>query len=561
MNSIFKKNKTMILTLIVTGVTALVLLCWGVVILIEWSEYRDRTVEARDKVQKLVKSTPAPGKENEERIRKDIALYIEKNRGLVDNFKSPLRYAVDVFLKELPPPNAEELTEEEIETYKVVVEDSGEETDGEADVAENAENEGETEAKLPEIRKFTYEDFRTFFPARFEKFCSDNNIPEEDKLSLSVLERFSAYCTKLFPQGSWNRAVSIFARAARPLTHEVINEANQLPILLYAFGLPRRVDKNEVNLRAQVDAMIKQRILPGIKNMELGEHALEFVGGGTGAKDAKLAVKDYPMAFFHWDVFGDMTKRLDSAGVFRLDKVIFRSKKAEGGEGGASSGVSLAESFEEDGDYKIYHYTLVFVGSMESIRKAMTNFDTAWQGDEHGRGRRMYVVRGLALYAGDDGAGKIMDESSAVVAGENNTSDTGRTARRSGRQSRRIRSGGDTAGSFSASGAEPQFRALSESSREEARIRYYTVLMRLRQEEARERGEEPPVYGKKKSDDFAGESSFTDNRDEKTRAIDEFEESLPVNERFGYATILVGEHNRECVAYLDLDYVVLEQKQ
>ena len=260
----------MILSLIATGIVALVLFCWGIFILIEWSEYRERTEAARDKVQKLVKSTPAPGKENEERIQKDIALYVEKNRGLVDNFKSPLRYAVDVFLKELPPPSAKELTPEEIETYKVVA--AAEENNGENAVeTADADGSGEenAEEKLPEIRKFTYEDFRVFFPARFEQFCAENNISEDDKLSLSVLERFSAACTKLFPQGSWNRAVSAFARAAEPLTYEVINEANQLPILLYAFGLPRRVDKNEANLRAQIEAMINSRILPQVQKYDV----------------------------------------------------------------------------------------------------------------------------------------------------------------------------------------------------------------------------------------------------------------------------------------------------
>lgn len=547
----------MILSLIATGIVALVLFCWGIFILIEWSEYRERTEAARDKVQKLVKSTPAPGKENEERIQKDIALYVEKNRGLVDNFKSPLRYAVDVFLKELPPPSAKELTPEEIETYKVVeaVEENNEENAVDTAGADGSGEEN-AEEKLPEIRKFTYEDFRVFFPARFEQFCAENNISEDDKLSLSVLERFSAACTKLFPQGSWNRAVSAFARAAEPLTYEVINEANQLSILLYAFGLPRRVDKNEASLRAQIEAMINNRILPQVQNMTFGEEALNFVGGGFHAKHASLSVKEYPMAFFHWDVFGDMVKRLDSAGVLQLEKVVFRGKAAEGGEGGQTGKVNLAESFEEDGDYKIYHYTLVFTGSMDSVRKAMKNFDTAWQGDQYGRARRMYVVRGLALYSGDDGAGKIMDESDSVSTGGNNETSAGSSSRRiSGRKSRR-RTVQDTTTSTSAQ----QFRPLSESSKEEARIRYYTVLKRLRDEEAAKSGELTISPVKNDNNNQYGFNNNNNNAEDKNKSIDNFEDSLPINERFGYATILVGEHTGECVVYLDLDYVVLEQK-
>jgi len=78
------------------------------------------------------------------------------------------------------------------------------------------------------------------------------------------------------------------------------------------------------------------------------------------------------------------------------------------------------------------------------------------------------------------------------------------------------------------------------------------------QKEAAKRGEltTSPVKNDNNQDGFNN-----NNAEDKNKSIDNFEDSLPINERFGYATILVGEHTGECVVYLDLDYVVLEQKK
>ena len=198
MNKAIKKNMVLVLSLSVTGVAALVLLVFVVIFLLRWSEYRDRTEVARNKIRDLVKQKPAPGPENEKRIKTDIALYEERGRGLVDNFKSPLRPALDAFLKELPPPLASGLSEEEIALYR---EDAGE---------EKTEDGEDKPAKPVKIRKLKYEDVRKFFSARFQKFCADKQIPEERRYSMTTLNRFHTECVALFPRGGWNKALEKF---------------------------------------------------------------------------------------------------------------------------------------------------------------------------------------------------------------------------------------------------------------------------------------------------------------------------------------------------------------
>ena len=485
MNKAIKKNMVLVASLSATGVATLVLLIFVVIFLLRWSEYRDRTEVARNKISDLVKKKPAPGPENEKRIKTDIALYEERGRGLVDNFKSPLRPALDAFLTELPPPLASGLSEEEIALYR---EDAGEEKQEEA-------GEGEP-AKPVKIRKLKYEEVRKFFSDRFEKFCAAKEIPEERRYSMTTLNRFHSECVGLFRRGGWNKALEKFVDAAAPLTYEPVNQANSLPVLFAAFGAPRRVDENTNLLKRQVGEMIVKRILPEAEKngLRLEEGALDFVGGSDREKDAPLAVRDYPAAFFQWDVFGDIASRLGSAKVASLRKVILRRTKSGEAASGGTSG--LADAFERIGSYKLYHYTIVFTGSMDSVREAMRRFDRAWVD------RRMYVVRGLALYAKENGAAAVMGQ---VVRDEKNAN------RRSedegeGRRRRFVRSRRRPA----AEAADSQGQNLSE--------------------------------------------------DEIRRRIAEREKELPPEQRTGYAEIIVGK-DQECIAFLDIDYVILEQEK
>ncbi len=548
----FKKNKTLFITLIGAGVVSLGLFVYVIIMMIQWSALRDSTEAAREKVKQLNASKPAPGAENERRIEEDIALYEEKNKGLVDNFKSPLRPAVDAFLQELKEAEADKLTDEEKELYKV--EGTGvEATEG-------------TKAVPLKIRKFTYGEFREFFLARFEKYCADHNVSEDEKSSLSLLLGFNDDFMQIFPQGSWNRALDKFVKVAQPLTFEVITDANRLPILLMAFDMPedrfgpRRVNNKKDELQKQTDLMVEEKIKPiaGENTKFFAPGALNFIGGGSSSGKSgdnnstayNWAVTDYPAVFFHWDVYGDIAKRLFRCDVQTLHKVILRMKSAESGEGGSGgSQIDLPGSFEEDGNYKIYHYTVVFTCKMDVLRNVLKNFDNAWKGDEeNGFGKRMYVVRALALYAGDDGADRVINPIGSDKKEQEQTAETKKPSRRRRRESAAKAESTDNQANGKEEFVEVPLTSVSE---EEAKIRYYRVHRRLKLAENKKtldeiRKEEASISSEKKKE-------FYENY--------VHEISLKMEERYGYAMVLIGDRNDECEVYLDIDYVVLKQNQ
>ncbi len=552
MSKVFKKNKVLILSLAALGVVAVGLIGVVVFVLIDWSGYRAQTETLRNKVQQLRTSKPAPGKENMDRIQRDIELYQEKNIGLVDNFKSPLRPAVEAFLEALPAPLADQLTEEEIEQYKV--EGTG------------TEGDDENPAVPLQIRKLSYEDFRKFFPERFQRFCDENGIPDERRYSLSVLTQFVARCIQLFPAGSWAGAVSVFEENARSLTWERIDNANRLAILLGAFGLPRRVADDVSVLQSQVSGM-KDAVKSEVGEDFFADGALDFIGGATVSGNAGSSggssglsypawtPADYPYVFFHWDVFGDICRRLKVSGAHQLFRVIPRLKSGDE----QNSPVVLAESFEEDGNYKIYHYTVVFDGTMESLRRVMDNFDSAWQGTD-GRGRRMYVIRGVAMFAGHDGAGDLMQQSlDSREGGQEDQQQSSAASRRPRRTRRQQQVQREQSASQGISGT-----AYRDASYAERRARYYEVHRRLKEEEEARNNPVRTVRRPRRprdgeTTDNTGRSASQERQLMTPEEIDAYESKLPFNQRFGYAEALVG--SRMCIFYLDIDYVVLEQNQ
>jgi hypothetical protein len=375
---------------------------------------------------------------------------------------------------------------------------------------------------------------------------------------------------QLFPQGRWNAALERFVIAASPLTFEVIDDSNRLPILLMACDMPidrfgpRRVDSRKKVLKEQVDRMVENRIMP-IANFEGSENrsffapgALNFIGGGSkqygvsgegnssNSSGIEWNVSDYPAVFFHWDVYGDIAKRLFKSKVFSLQEVILRTREGEEGEDNRGANVDLNGSFEEDGNYRIYHYTIVFTCKMDVLRKVLANFDNAWTGKEEGLGRRMYIVRAVSLYAVDNGAGRVMNpvsDDQKSQAQENKDDAAVRSRRRRRRQNE------ESTKKVEEKSEAVDFKPLYAVSEEEAKIRYYEVLHRLRDEE---RGVPAEEIRKRKEMSAEDKKKFYERYAAR---------QLKPEERYGYATVLVGEHNDECEVYLDIDYVVLKQDQ
>ena len=162
---------------------------------------------------------------------------------------------------------------------------------------------------------------------------------------------------------------------------------------------------------------------------------------------------------------------------------------------GDKRSVNLKECFKTvggDDGFRVYHYTVAFSGTMDSIRDALRALDGA------NKDNRTYVVRSICLYAKENGAGLIMDPGNVSSQDERPEENDEPTVRR------RRRRGGVQ--------AEPERRDRQNKD------------------------------------------------DEIKRQIAEREAALPPHQRADYGMILIGGES-ECVAFVDVDYVVLEQNQ
>ena len=391
---VIKKNLPMLVILGAAGAIALGLLVYVIILILDWNGYWDRTDKARARIRTLLRQKPSPGTENEKRIRHDVEIYKKAAEGLRKQFKSPLQPALDEFFKVLQPPLITALSEEEREQYK------------EPGTGVEADPETGTKAVPLKIRKFTQDEFVEFFRSRFDKYCEEYGKSEEAKLSLSTLNEFMARNMRFFPEGNWNEAVAAFAQAAKSLTCEPVNNYTRVPMLLTALGLPRRTGDDLRAVQQHVDEVVAAIVRNASeRKIDLGSQALEFVGGTSGST---LPLKDYGTALFHWDVFGDIVTRLGNAKAKMLEQVVLRTSAAEEeGARGREGNLNLEGSFEQIGNFRVYHYTVVFTGTMEAIRAALRAFDQA------NKDNRTYVVRCLCLYARENGAAAIMDQGSA----------------------------------------------------------------------------------------------------------------------------------------------------
>lgn len=489
-NKLVKKNLSLFISMAVAAVVALGLLVFVIILILDWNSYWQRTDNARAKIRKLVKQNPRPGRENELRVQHDVEIYKKAAEGLRKQFKSPLQPALDAFFEVLQPPLATAMNEEEIEQFKVP--GTGVEADADAG----------TKAVPLKIRKLNQDDFNSFFRGKFDKYCEENGKNENERLTMATLNEFMASSLGYFPKGNWGDAVTAFAKAARTLTLEPINDSNQIAVLLAALGFPRRVADDPRVLQRHVDDMIAAIGRNASEHkLTFAPQALTFVGGMSGANGNSsaetLPLKDYPMALFHWDVFGDIVNRLGRAKASVLQQVVLRSSSSEEGEnsGMNRSAINLEGSFEQLGNYRIYHYTVVFSGTMDAIRNVARTFDQA------NRDNRTYVVRSLCLYAKENGAAVVMEQkSSEEVSNASGREEREEPVRRS-RRSRRSR------------------RVVDDAPRQEVG----------------------------KDDDVQSQIAAR-------------EAALPPHQRSDYGMIRIG-GDAECIAFMDIDYVVLGANQ
>ena len=224
-----------------------------------------------------------------------------------------------------------------------------------------------------------------------------------------------------------------------------------------------------------------------------------------------------------------------------------------GGGSNNAGGLNLEASFEQDGNYRLYHYTVVFRGNMQAVRKVMRAFDTAWMEN------RMYLVRGVALYAGENRAAEIMKQAGSENRDNQQTRTTQENNDRPRR--RRRRQAEETAVKAPAENEQPKVE-LTETALREG---HYRVLIKRKIKAAEEADDGKGVEIDERLNEFLqirpNSDAGSHSKEEKDEFFAEFAKSLPANERYGYGKVLVGGENKDdCLVYLDIDYVVLEQQ-
>ena len=191
MNKFTKKNFMLVAVLIGSGVIAAALLIAAGIVWIDLLQRIGDTKVAREKVEKLTKAKPAPGEENERLIKQDIEIFKQAANELRKAFGSPLEPAVDAFIKELQPPYASQLTDEQHDRFRVH--------------PANEDEMSQEQIRKLKTRKLSVEDFRGLFQEAFENNPSTIN-PGFGVIEMAIFHKagkglnqstFTATCNQL----------------------------------------------------------------------------------------------------------------------------------------------------------------------------------------------------------------------------------------------------------------------------------------------------------------------------------------------------------------------------
>ena len=402
----------MVLVLSCTGIVAVGLLIYALMLVFELDGFISRTSAASDSVRKLRTQTPRPGTENEERIKKDIAVYRKAADGLRGHFQLPLQSGVDKFIAKLAPPSARLLTQDDIEKFRVPPK-------------EDEDVDDENNKKKPIVmRKLKIDEFKELFKTHFDRMME--NRQEHQRSTVNSLREFVVNFGKIFP--NWNDAVNEFSREVKDkkLTDEPITDDSALALLFATMGFPRAVADDAkfshlVNFR---DVLMNKA---HENKLALMPSALDLlVKWSTDGRDTDFSaysVANRRVVLFHWDVFGNIIDLLHRSKINVLHNVHVRNYAEQTPE----AGINLQQTFTEEGDYQIYHYTIEVAGTMEAIRALTRNFDL-----EHSR-NRTYIVRAVTLYAEENGAAVLMKQGLNAAKTQQETPAEETVVRRRGR--------------------------------------------------------------------------------------------------------------------------------
>lgn len=404
MNRFTRNNLLLIIIIACTGVAVAGLLVFCIIRYIEMDQCITRIKNIENQVNELKRKTPAPTERNYAPIETNTKLYKEAADKLAEHFVSPMKAVAEEFvasLKETNPPKTDDGKPEQL----------------------------------------TVERFRKDFEEMWGK--GQSYVQKQYDYQGFREGRFS----------NWNAVVRKLLPKAQLLTTEELTEEN-LPEMLFSYiGIPRTMGEQPEQL-SRFMRNYQNTLIKLMTNLKFDLEVTTF-GFDADYSAAKLATtfndprNHYPQLVRVWNIYGDVLSRLVSctqkvryeqngktivepwtsevSSRLTGKKYTLFDDRVDTFNGlmlrGAMSANSTKEAInpenmrkaiagDEDGPFSIYRMRLKVAGTLTGIRTLVRALDDAYKvpADTDGAkyiGKRIYVIKSIALYAEQDGGREI----------------------------------------------------------------------------------------------------------------------------------------------------------
>ena len=345
MNRFVKQNLLLITVMSISSVIILALLVYSAIVYFQMSQCISETDSLRQKIATLIRHTPAPVDENKPLISQDIALYTKLHSELSKTIGRPYQPAADRFIEIL-----------------MGVKKGGD---------------------IEEARKNFIEEYNN-------TVGKDEN-PARQGMALDELRRKD--------RNTWDKALQEFVKLVTPLTQEPDLEHDGEAFAFYTIGIPRKMQNNPEKLLAyarkyqdKIHQLLGQKMRPeadalGFTFIENPTATYKSEDPDSGGKGGPFRKEDISIIFRHWDIIGDICKKISVVDIKSLN---FFNNRGINRENGAYDA-----TFTGRGNYMVAHYSFEVTASLENLRKLAKSFcyDPAT--------RRFYIVRSVFVYASD----------------------------------------------------------------------------------------------------------------------------------------------------------------
>ena len=345
MNRFVKQNLLLITVMSISSVIILALLIYSAIVYFQMSQCISETDNLRKKIATLIRQSPAPVDGNKPLISQDIALYTRLNGELSKTIGRPYQPAADRFIEILM-----------------------------------SVKKGES-----------IEDARKNFIEEYNNTVGKDENPARQGMALDELRR--KY------RNTWDKALQEFVKLVTPLTQEPDLEHDGEAFAFYTIGIPRKMQNNPEKLLAyarkyqeKIHQLLGQKMRPeadalGFSFFENPTATYRGESEDGGQVSGPFRKEDIPIIFRHWDIIGDICKKISVVDVKSLN---FFQIRGINKENGAYDG-----TFAGRGNYMVAHYSFEVTATLADLRKLAQSFgyDPV--------ARRFYIVRSVFLYASD----------------------------------------------------------------------------------------------------------------------------------------------------------------